>query len=82
MYAGYLIAAQLFAVIPSLLAKIEWDDLVVPMGIATLSLVVITIFLGLFMRKSYRLMRKLHLIFAFAALACGAFHASLVLFLA
>jgi len=78
MHAGCLIAAQL---ISSFLAEIAWDELIVPLGIATFSLVVITIFLGLFMRKSYRLMRKLHITAAFAALACGAFHASLVLFL-
>ena len=82
MHAPHLITAQILTALSSLIAGIELADLIIPMGIATLSLVVITIFLGLFMRKSYRLMRKLHLIFAFAALACGAFHASLVLFLA
>jgi hypothetical protein len=81
MCATHFDTAQILAVLSSLIAGIELVDLIIPLGITTLSLVAITVFLGLFMRKSYRLMRKLHLIFAFAALACGVFHASLVLFL-
>jgi VIT1/CCC1 family predicted Fe2+/Mn2+ transporter len=80
MHIGHLVAA-LFLAFTSVLAEIAWADLIVPLGITTLSLVVITFFLGLFMRKSYKLMRKLHMLAAFAALACGAFHASIVLFL-
>jgi len=81
MLAGYLSLSPILAMAFIPLAAITWIDLIVPMGIMTFSLLVITIFLGLFMRKRYKLMRLLHTIAAFLTLAAGAFHASLVLFL-
>ncbi len=53
--------------------------LVVPMGIATLSLVAITVFLSVFRRLRPHLMLKWHKRFGFISLISGAIHAILVL---
>ena len=54
-------------------------SLIVPMGIATLSLVAITVFLGLFRRLKPRLMLKWHKRTGVLALLAGTIHAVLVL---
>ena len=54
-------------------------SLIVPMGIATLSLVAVTVFLGLFRRWSPKLMLKWHKRSGVLALLAGAIHAALVL---
>jgi len=53
--------------------------MIVPMGIATLSLVAVTIFLSTFRRINARLMMKWHKRTGFATLISGAIHAILVL---
>ena len=54
-------------------------QLIVPMGITTLSLVAITVFLSVFRRLNLRLMLKWHKRFGFVSLISGAIHAILVL---
>ncbi len=56
-------------------------SLIVPMGIATLSLIAVTVFLGLFRRWSPKLMFKWHKRTGVLALLAGAIHAALVLLL-
>jgi len=55
------------------------SKLVVPMGIATLSLVAVTVFLSIFRRINTRLMMRWHKRTGITALITGAIHAVLVL---
>ena len=54
-------------------------SLIVPMGIATLSPIAVTVFLGLFRRRLPKLMFKWHKRTGVLALLAGATHAALVL---
>ncbi len=58
---------------------VSWGSLVVPFGIATLSLAVLTALLGLLMPKNRKLLFKWHRRFAVATLVAGVCHATLVL---
>jgi len=62
--------------------RILLAELIEPMGILTLSLVAITVALGVFRRRwKPRLMLKMHKTCGVLALASGAVHAALVVFL-
>ena len=57
-------------------------ELIKPMGIATLSLLVITVALGVLRRRwNPKLMFKMHKICGISALVAGVIHASLIIFL-
>ncbi|NIA20404.1 MAG: hypothetical protein GWP05_00185 [Anaerolineaceae bacterium] len=57
----------------------DLGSLVVPMGIATLTLMTVTVCLGLFRRLNPRVLLKWHRRFGPAAIISGALHALLVL---
>ena len=56
---------------------VSWGSLVVPFGIATLSLAALTALLGLLMPKNRKLLFKWHRRFAVATLVAGVCHATL-----
>jgi len=67
------------AIMNAISYSFAWSRLVIPFGITTLSLVVLTACTGLFMRKKPKLLFGWHKRLAFAAVFAGACHAMLVI---
>ncbi len=62
-------------------SKFQWFSLIQPLGIATLSVVALTVLTGLLRKKLRRKFLKIHLPLAIGALALGLSHGLLVFIL-